>query len=779
MANIDKENDQVSQLSLPCQPHNDVVGCLLDVSGSMQGALEAGGVEEPASQRLQAALRAIMRVAKSEQRQRPGALFFVGLFGLDSKTNPGCPTQIDLCSVIEALVGVPCDHRSGHDLLVSLAKRHNRTHIENFIRTKLTDDEARFIYIHLHQNGRESRMEKFIASIAADETIDKWGNQVREAVTSASTTVASIFRGSTSIVHPSMRLQYQPVAGLTDRPPEPPTNPLSLLSLTAESIEITGTKVSATAGSLVDAAVHTKMRLEVDKSDALKLARDICNDWLKDFTTFIPRPTNEIIELLERFKERTNGNAGSGLDDVSKPQFLDTLRRYLYGMTPMKQSLNEAFKVFRQADQFTRGKHVLLLISDGMSTDGNPLTIFDEALHKSSNISVATVFLTDDRHAAQRRIYDKPLNAWENDGRVTLFRMASKVSAAAHPIPVLTTLGWQIPSSGEAALFAIVCSATALEEICSMMVSVRFESADVLLDVLGRWNLDEYVEYEHERTINTPSEQLGPTCYANAAAAVIYMALHRIVGRVEGYPTICDIRTRILARFPSYPPGFRFKDMLAVLMEGDRNPSTTNRWIGYRPLRIQEVDETGARNAVLRRRPVIATFFLSENGWKFFGSYFNKPENHKKILGHEHMNEYRSQLPFEEGHAVVLVRCSPDSLTFLNSWKQPWGDKGLFRISDPAVLENNDPSYRMRFYDIFWLKEDLADAERAAYDAKVEELLSNHLEEHPGITLIEARCPVCLQKASIAKFAGSIREAICPNCKAKFKPSSDHIRQAL
>lgn len=68
MANVDKENDQVSQFSLHCQPRNDVAGCLLDVSGSMKGALEAGGVEEPASQRLQAALRAIMRVAKSEQR---------------------------------------------------------------------------------------------------------------------------------------------------------------------------------------------------------------------------------------------------------------------------------------------------------------------------------------------------------------------------------------------------------------------------------------------------------------------------------------------------------------------------------------------------------------------------------------------------------------------------------------------------------------------------------------------------------------------------------------
>lgn len=619
----------------------------------------------------------------------------MGLFGLDSQADPGCPTQIDLCSVIKALVGVPSDHRSGHDLLVSLAKRNNRSHIENSIRTKLTDDEARFLFIHLHQTGRESRLEKFIASIAADETIKRWGNQVRETVISSTTAAAFILSGSTSRVNHPMRLQYHLVAGLTDRPPEPPrTNPSStLLGQIAASIENTGVKVGEIAGSLVDAAVHANVSLAVEKSAALKLTRDICNNCLKDFTTFIPRPTNEIIELLERFQERINGNAGSGPDDVPKPQFLDTLQRYLYGMTPMKQSLNEALKVFHQADQFTDGKHILLLISDGMSTDGNPLTIFDEALHKSSNISVATVFLTDDRHAAQRRIYDKPLDTWENDGRATLFGMASKVSAAAHPIPVLTTLGWQIPSSGEAALFAIVCSATALEEICSMMVSVRFESADELLDVLGHWNLDEYVEYEHERTINTPSKQLGPTCYAHAAAAVIYMALHRIVGRVEGYPTIRDIRTRILARFPSYPPGFRFEDMLAVLMEGDRNPDTADQWIGYRPLRIQEVDETGARNAVLRRRPVIATFTLSEEGWKFFGSYFKKSENRKGILGHEHMNKYHSQPPLKQGHAVVLVRCS----SVCQEFGLPDGGRVFFRPACRGVPHHIQQPLSMRW----------------------------------------------------------------------------------
>jgi len=466
MADVDKENDPLSQLPYPDQPRKGVVGCLLDVSGSMQGALEASRAGEPAVKRLQAALRAVLKIAKEEQRQHPDVRVFVGLFGLNSDANPGCPTQIDLCSVIEALVGDVSDRRSGHDLLVGLAKKNHRTHMEKYIRTKLTDDEARFLYVHLQQEGRESRIEEFIAGIPCDETIEQPGKQARRAFQSISS--------------------FGPVQALSGLP-----------------IKEIGTGVGELVGGLVDSAVHTMVGSAVDNSDALRLARRICNEWLADFATFVPRSVIDAVDLLTRLQDRIDSPSDSRPNDAPKTDFFDTLRRYLYGKTPMKHGLNEALKVFRKFDQSTDGQHVLLLVSDGLSTDGNPLQILDEAQERNSNVTIATVFLTSDQDAAPRRIYDEPLSAWD-DGRTTLFNMASKVSVAAHPIPVLTTLGWQIPSSGEGAMFATVCSVTALEEFCSIMVSARFESADVLLDALGRWNLDDYVEYEQARTRDIP-----------------------------------------------------------------------------------------------------------------------------------------------------------------------------------------------------------------------------------------------------------------------------------
>ena len=43
--------------------------------------------------------------------------------------------------------------------------------------------------------------------------------------------------------------------------------------------------------------------------------------------------------------------------------------------------------------------------------------------------------------------------------------------------------------------------------------------------------------------------------------------------------------------------------------------------------------------------------------------------------------------PDPGGHAVVLVRCEPNCLMFMNSWGQKWGDRGFFCIKNAKVLQ--------------------------------------------------------------------------------------------
>jgi hypothetical protein len=281
-------------------------------------------------------------------------------------------------------------------------------------------------------------------------------------------------------------------------------------------------------------------------------------------------------------------------------------------------------------------------------------------------------------------------------------------------------------------------------------------------------NLDTYINSAQMETRSNPSNQgANETCYAHATAAVLYMALHRIVGRDEGYPSFDVIQKAIESIYPARPGGHSTVEVL--------NAAIT--W--YRPLQFREVDEEGARMAVLRRRPVLTTFHLGHRGWASFGKHFTSKATCKSTLMLSHMApDGPRSLPDDGGHAVVLVGCSPYSLTFLNSWGKGWADNGSFSIGDHTVLEQ-DGAAPVRFYDVFWLEANLTTAERQAYNIKVDKELRAHAENHPSILKLEAQCPICRELGPIADFGGNVRQAVCPRCNKSFIPEADHLVKAL
>ncbi|KAL5001304.1 hypothetical protein BDV10DRAFT_182541 [Aspergillus recurvatus] len=206
----------------------------------------------------------------------------------------------------------------------------------------------------------------------------------------------------------------------------------------------------------------------------------------------------------------------------------------------MREALSRSLSAFQANSDCDQ--RVLVLMSDGHATDGDPGKIATE-LH-AEGVAVASAYLTSDHDIAQRPLYDKPAYSWDK-GQRTLFNIASKVFASNHPIPVLMSVGWQIPCSGEVPLYVCICTETAVEEFCSLLVSAHVGSTDALLDVIGRLRLGGYIQDEHAITCKNPSDQgSSATCYAHAAAAVMHMALLRIE-RKEPCLTIGGIRGRI------------------------------------------------------------------------------------------------------------------------------------------------------------------------------------------------------------------------------------------
>lgn len=92
----------------------------------------------------------------------------------------------------------------------------------------------------------------------------------------------------------------------------------------------------------------------------------------------------------------------------------------------------------------------------------------------------------------------------------------AKVVFATHLIPVLASMGLEAPSSSESALYAAVCSMAVLDEFCSLLLSVRFGSADALLDIIGRVQADAFIDDKFVRTCNDPSDQ-GSSCWTRLA----------------------------------------------------------------------------------------------------------------------------------------------------------------------------------------------------------------------------------------------------------------------
>ncbi|KAF4332936.1 hypothetical protein FBEOM_13254 [Fusarium beomiforme] len=682
-------------------PTPAVVGCLLDVSGSMHETLESGQGDGRAVERLRAVLRAAVKLARAEQQHSPDALLFVGVFGLD--TRKGAPASIDLCNAIEGLVAVDSG-QNAHELLIQLANRRGRSHITKYIRTKLKEHEARIIHNYLMRNPT---------------MINKFANAI-----------------------PS---SFSATVGIN----------------AAEG-------VGDFAESFGFGFINETIDRSADNSDAMVMARKILNDWLNEFQHFAPRKIESVIHLLEQIDQSLNPYSHSTSGGEST--LLDSLRHHMYGSTPMRHSLEKASQVFRS---YPARQQALVMISDGQSTDGDPLSLVQE-LH-AMDVTLATIFLTNRASEAQKSLYDQQMPHWDV-GQRTLFDMSTRVHGSTHPIPVMVSTGWRVPSSGECRLYTTVCSTDALEEFCSLLLSARFGSADIFLDVFGKVNLDSFVNDKHVITCNNPSDQGNEgVCYAHAVATVTHMALVRIVDREGGCPSIETIRDRILQQFPPREGGWPTSKVLEKVVE----------W--YRPLKFKIVDENGARQAVLRRRPVAATFRLSESGWEMFGRHFDGHSGQTggnmdaKVLTVADMRPHRRGKD-GGGHAVVLTRCDPESLTFINSWGRDWGNNGSFSVQDARVLElelDHGRTTPLRFYDIYWLESDLTQGERAAYHCKADKDLQSQAGQHPSILSLEAACPYCTVASPLVSFTGSIRSAVCPRCHRSFTPEPGHLLQAL
>ena len=382
-------------------------------------------------------------------------------------------------------------------------------------------------------------------------------------------------------------------------------------------------------------------------------------DLLGRFPTATPKSLAKILDILRRLESmyrepESQGTIPSG--PTSSARYIDWERLladtepFMYRSTYMCRALQKVQLLFEEENYHRKS---LLLVSDGKARDGDPVPLAHAII--TSGGTVFACLLTTAHLAEPRRLRDPEDDEIRNSGDAVraMFSMASTISCSSDTVQFLRRRGWRIPGSGRYKLFTQANNPSIVDEFTS--ASWEFgNSADTLLDVFGQVSLDNYI---HDTNVNArATRQVRPICWAHATASVFHLASSRVVGRRVNFMSVRDDLLR----------GFG-NDGQSV---GDVLGRTCQR---YR-LRYCKIDEAGARDAIHARRPVIATFWLDGARWaSFCGFYKSNPTGiltSRDIPVPSPLEVARAEAAGEEpgGHAVVLVRCTENTLTFMNSW---------------------------------------------------------------------------------------------------------------
>ena len=424
-------------------------------------------------------------------------------------------------------------------------------------------------------------------------------------------------------------------------------------------------------------------------------------------------------------------------------ELLHSVEPYIYGYTPLYQSIEKAIELFEtNATKFRNHKKLLFILSDGYPSDedvSDPERK-DRALSKltTAGVTVVSCFITDITQIDPRRLFSCMGPDWDR-GAKFLFSLSSKVSTQSLPRTLFVKRGWTIDiTNNETNLFLQVNHPEHLREGCEVARNVVC-CQDALSDMLASVDLDLYINRE-EKNYKAKKKQEGGTCYANAAATVLHLSLKRILGREGGYPDFYKLREEFINRFGS---------------DGANTFLVLQKMCPKYRLHCQKVDLNGAMKAVTSSRPVVATFRLTEEEWDSFEEFYEF--NPKGILTKNIVITARPPKTPLDGHAVVLTSFDRKSLRLLNSWGEHWADMGFFRVKNAEVLG-------LKFIDVYWTEEDLTKKEKSYYEKHGSNVARELMNSLTSLQQATYKCHKCSEWSPVMEFTGTLLHAKCPKC---------------
>ena len=178
------------------------------------------------------------------------------------------------------------------------------------------------------------------------------------------------------------------------------------------------------------------------------------------------------------------------------------LRSHMLGTTPMVSAFRVAQDIF-QNDRTSDCERVLLIISDGLPTDGPEddrresgmrlVREYGHALQKLG-VTILTCFVTSTDITNYKRLYTTAEPTW-SDGATLMFDIASELQDDSDFSEYLLEYEWDAPTHSK--LFAQVNQSETLNEFLQMILAPLDRAVEVKLDQTTRTSNAVFVSYSH------------------------------------------------------------------------------------------------------------------------------------------------------------------------------------------------------------------------------------------------------------------------------------------
>jgi hypothetical protein len=163
-------------------------------------------------------------------------------------------------------------------------------------------------------------------------------------------------------------------------------------------------------------------------------------------------------------------------DSTSSSSDERVVEHVIFGLTPMASAASEIRDRFNRMGTANYDQRTLLIVSDGVPTDGDPRETFSAL--RDSGVNIVSCFVTDADIADPRVVVGSPSNSWP-DGARLMWDIASPLDESTPAAQYLLAQGWSIEQNAK--LFVQVNHSDVLKEFVRVAATYFSPQAASLL----------------------------------------------------------------------------------------------------------------------------------------------------------------------------------------------------------------------------------------------------------------------------------------------------------